>query len=180
MKTVIVLGGGVGGLIVATELRKQLPKENRILDIDRERSHLFTPSLLWLMVGLREASAIQRPLDRLERKGIEVRYGEVEKIDPERRAVGVAGEEIAGDYRVVALGAARADGTIPGLAEAGHDFYTLAGAESLRAALGSIERGKVVVLTAAPAYKCPAAPYEAALLIAAHLASRGLGDAVSV
>lgn len=180
MKTVIVLGGGVGGLIVATELRKQLTKEHRIVVIDRERSHLFTPSLLWLMVGQREASAIQRPLDRLERKGIEVRYGEVEKIDPERRAVVVAGEEIAGDYLVVALGAELADGTIPGLAEAGHDFYTLAGAESLRAALGSIERGKVVVLTAAPAYKCPAAPYEAALLIAAHLASRGLGDAVSV
>ncbi|MBI3200927.1 MAG: NAD(P)/FAD-dependent oxidoreductase [Myxococcales bacterium] len=179
-KTVIVLGGGVGGLIVATELRKQLSKEHRVVVIDREQNHLFAPSLLWLMVGMRQAKDIQRPLERLARKGIEVRRGEIQKLDPERRAVTVDGEEIVGDYLVVALGAELAGQTIPGLAEAGHDFYTLAGAESLHAALGKAERGRVVVLTAAPAYKCPAAPYEAALLIAAHFASRGLRDAVSV
>jgi sulfide:quinone oxidoreductase len=37
-----------------------------------------------------------------------------------------------------------------------------------------------VVLTAAPAYKCPAAPYEAAMLIDAHLRRRGLGDRTGI
>ncbi len=179
-KTVLVLGGGVGGLVAARELRKRLPRRHRVVLVDRERDHLFAPSLLWLLVGRREAEAIKRPLARLARKGIEVRRGEIERIDPARRAVTVSGEEIVADHVVVSLGAELAPETVPGLAEAGHDLYTLSGAESLRASLASLQRGRVVVMTAAPAYKCPAAPYEAALLIDAHFRERGLRGAVEV
>ncbi len=179
-KTVVVLGGGVGGLIAASALRKRLPRAHRVVLVDREREHHFAPSLLWLTVGLREAEAIKRPLARLARKGIEVRFGEVEKIDPETRRVTVSGETLDADYLVVSLGAELAPEAVPGLREAGHNFYTLAGAEGLRAALGSLQRGRIVVLTAAPAYKCPAAPYEAALLIDAFYRKRGLRDAVAI
>jgi sulfide:quinone oxidoreductase len=179
-KTVLVLGGGVGGLVAARELRKRLARRHRVVLIDREREHLFAPSLLWLMVGLREAGAIKRPLERLRRKGIEVRHGEIEKVEPTRRAVTVAGEDLLADYIVVSLGAELAPETVPGLEQAGHNFYTLPGAESLRASLASLESGRVVVMTAAPAYKCPAAPYEAALLIDAYFRQRGLREAVSI
>jgi sulfide:quinone oxidoreductase len=148
--------------------------------VDREREHLFAPSLLWLMVGLRRPEAIKRPLSRLERKGIEVRQGEVETIDAEARRVSVGGETIAADYIVVSLGAELAPETIPGLAEAGHNFYTLAGATTLRDALASHQRGRLVILTATPAYKCPAAPYEAALLIDHYLRQRGRHGSASV
>ena len=67
-KTVVVLGGGVGGVVTARELRKRLARPHRIGLIDREREHLFAPSLLWLMVGLRRAESIKRPLSRPERK----------------------------------------------------------------------------------------------------------------
>ena len=179
-KTLVVLGGGIGGIVTARGLRKRLPRAHRVVLIDRERDHLFAPSLLWLMVGLRRAQAIQRPLSRLARKGIEVRLGEVEKIDAEARRVTVKGEMITADYLVVSLGAELAPETIPGLQEAGHNFYTLPGAEGLRAALSSLRRGRVVILTAAPAYKCPAAPYEAALLVDHFLRERGRRDAVTV
>lgn len=179
-KTVVILGGGVGGIVTARTLRKRLPRAHRIVLVDREREHLFAPSLLWLMVGLREADAIKRPMRRLERKGIEVRLGEVEKIDAEARRVTVSGEVIEADYLVVSLGAELAPENVPGLQDAGHNFYTLPGAESLRAALGALKSGRVVVLTAAPAYKCPAAPYEAALLIDAFYRDRGLRDAVTI
>jgi sulfide:quinone oxidoreductase len=179
-KTVVVLGGGVGGVATARELRKRLARQHRIILIDREGEHLFAPSLLWLIVGLRRAEEIKRPLSRLERKGIEVRQGEIEKIDAEARRVTVAGEAIEADYLVVSLGAELSPETIPGLREAGHNFYTLSGAEQLRDALSSLKRGRIVILTAAPAYKCPAAPYEAALLIDHYLRERGRGNAVTV
>jgi len=179
-RTVLVLGGGVGGLVAATELRKRLDRRHRVVMIEREREHLFAPSLLWLMVGLRDAGAIRRPLERLRRRGIDVLHGEIERIDPARRAVTVSGKEILGDFFIVSLGAELAPETVPGLSGAGHDFYTLAGAESLHAALAARTSGRIVVLTAAPAYKCPAAPYEAAMLIDHHYRKRGLRDAVTV
>lgn len=179
-KTVVVLGGGVGGIVTARESRKRLPRPHRVVLVDREREHLFAPSLLWLMVGLRKPEAITRPLSRLARRGIEVREGEIEQIDPAARRVTVGGETIQADYLVVSLGADLAPETVPGLPESGHNFYALSGAASLRDALSVLQRGRVVVLTAAPAYKCPAAPYEAALLIDHYLRTHGRRDAVTV
>ena len=50
-QTIVILGGGVGGVVSAVELRKKLPKQHRIVLVDREEQHLFAPSLLWLMMG---------------------------------------------------------------------------------------------------------------------------------
>ncbi len=163
--TILVLGGGVGGLVCAFELRKKLPREHRVVLIDREREHVFQPSLLWLMTGVRKADKIKRPLELLRKRGVEVVHGEIEDIDPVARRVVVNGEAMHGDYLVISLGAELAPEAVPGLAEAGHDIYTLAGAEGLRDALREFRSGRLVVLTAAPGYKCPAAPYEAAMLL---------------
>jgi sulfide:quinone oxidoreductase len=179
-KSILVLGGGVGGLVTAVELRKKLPKRHKIVLIDREPEHVFAPSLLWLMVGLREATTISRPLERLRRKGIEVVHGEIERIEPESRKVTAGGKSFSADYLVVSLGADLAPEAVPGLSEAGHNFYTLKGAEALYKALESFDGSRVVVLTAAPAYKCPAAPYEAAMLIDSYLRRRNGSKQVNV
>lgn len=179
-RTVLILGGGVGGLVTAVALRKKLGKDHSVVLIDREDKHLFAPSLLWLMTGHRTSAQIARPLDRLRKKGIEVMHGEIEGMDPKERSVTVNGRELSGDYLVIALGAELAPETIPGLATAGHNFYSLAGAEGLRDVLGGFRSGRLVVLTAAPAYKCPAAPYEAAMLLEADCRKRGVRDAVTI
>lgn len=179
-KTVLVLGGGVGGLVTAVELRKRLPREHRVVLIEREANHVFAPSLLWLMTGGRKPDEIARPLARLTKKGIEVIRGEIERIAPAERTVTVNGQTLSGDYIVVSLGADFAPEAVPGLAEAGHNFYSLAGAESLRAALHQLRAGKLVVLTAVPAYKCPAAPYEAAMLLEYDCRKRKVRESVQV
>ncbi len=35
-KTILILGGGVGGLVTANELRRYLPPQHRIVVIDRQ------------------------------------------------------------------------------------------------------------------------------------------------
>ncbi len=179
-KTVLILGGGVGGLVAANRLRKALPSRHRVILVEREASHVFAPSLLWLMVGARTLPGISRRLDGLRRKGIDVVRGNVESIDPERKRVVVDGQVLEGDYVIVALGADFCPEAVPGLAEGGHTFYTPTGAEALRVALGEFKGGRLLILTAGPAYKCPAAPYEAAMLLEADLRKRGLRDRTQI
>jgi sulfide:quinone oxidoreductase len=173
-ENILVLGGGVGGLVVANRLRKRLPREHHVVLVERERTFVFAPSLLWLMIGGRTASQISRPMERLGKKGIEVVTGEIERIDPEKREAVVGGKTLTGDYLVICLGAELAPELVPGLAEAGHGFYTLPGAESLWSALSGFGGGRIALLTAAMPYKCPAAPYEAAMLIESYCRTRNI------
>lgn len=179
-KTVVVLGGGIGGTVVAGRLRRSLAREHRIVLVEREQNHLFQPSLLWLMVGDRRPQQIQRPVERLAHRGIEVIRGTVERIDAARRAVVVNGTELGADYMVIALGAEYAPETVSGLTLAGHNFYTLSGAQALREACLGLRSGRIAVLVSALPFKCPAAPYEAAMLLDADLRRRGLRDRIAV
>ena len=179
-RTVVILGGGVGGIVAARRLRHLLPRRDRVVLIDRERQHVFQPSLLWLAAGTRSSHSIQRPLERLRRHGIDVVTAEITRVDPASRTVTAGGKDFTGDGLIVALGAELAPEMIPGLGDAGHSFYTLGGASNARDALRSIVNGRVVVLTAAPAYKCPAAPYEMAMLADGVLRQRGLRERVQV
>jgi len=179
-ENVLILGGGIGGVVAANALRKRLPRRHQIVVVDREPTFALAASFLWVMTGARAPEQVSRPLDRLRRKGIEVVRGEVELIDPQRREAVVGGKRLHGDHLVVALGAEFTLDAIPGLAEAGHTFCTLDGATRLRAALSQLQGGRIVVLTAAPAYKCPAAPYEAAMLIEGECRRRGIRSAVEL
>jgi sulfide:quinone oxidoreductase len=179
-RTVLVLGGGVGGLVAANRLRKKLPDTDSVVLVDREPDHLFAPSLLWLAVGSREPAALHRPLARLRRKGIEVVTGEIEAIDAGNRRVRIAGVEREADAIIVSLGAGYAPEAIPGLSESGYNAYTMEGASGLHTELERFGSGRIVFLTATPAYKCPAAPYELAMLAADFLRRRGVREACRI
>ncbi len=178
--TTVILGGGVGGLVTANELRRRLGAEHRVVLVDKDANHVFWPSLLWLQVGLREPRAITRGLAVLERKNIQVIRNEVDSIDPAQRTVWVAGQKLEADFLVVSLGAQLDPGLIPGLALAGHNLYSLDGATEIRDARKGISHGTVAVLVARTPFKCPAAPYEAAMLLEWDLRKRKVRDRVEM
>ena len=173
-RTVVVLGGGIGGLTVANELRGLLAREHRIVLVERERDHVFAPSLLWLMAGDRRRAQVTHDLADLTRRGIDLVRAEITAIDPERRAIVAGTREMPYDALVVALGAELAPQALPGYAEAAQNFFDLDGAARFADALRSFPGGRAVVAVSSLPYKCPAAPYEAALLIEAALRRRGI------
>lgn len=174
-RTVVILGGGVGGLTTANALRRRIGREHRVVLVDRQGEHLFAPSLLWLMVGQREPRQLVKDLRRMVEPGVEVLVEDVGEIDPERGLVKAKGVDLAYDALVVSLGADLAPEALPGFGSA-HNIFDLAGAIAFRDALSHFTGGRVVVAVTGLPFKCPAAPYEAALLVDDALRRRGLRE----
>src|SRR3989304_2569960 len=140
-KTIIILGGGVGGLVAANELRRLLPREHRIVLVEKNAQHTFAPSFLWLMTGDRQPEQITRDVRQLARPGVEGALAEAQSIDLFNRRVTTTAQTLTYDYLIVALGAELAPEAIPGLAEAAYTFYTLDGAAKLRDKLQEFDGG---------------------------------------
>jgi len=126
------------------------------------------------MVGRRRRDQIERPLRELLAPGVELVEADVRSIDPVARRVETTAGVLAGDALVIALGAEPDRDAIPGYREAALDFFSPEGAAACARALDGFGGGRVVVAVAALPYKCPAAPYEAALLLDDELRRRGL------
>lgn len=177
---VVVLGGGIGGQVAATRLKQKLGPSARVVLIERSPTFTFAPSLLWLMVGDRRAPAITRDYSGLSRRGVEVIHDSVTEVDTAAAAVRTDSLKVPYDYLVFALGASLDPDRIPGLAEHSYHPYDLASAERLREALERFQGGRVSVAIASLPYKCPAAPYETAMLIDGYLRKRGLRGASQI
>lgn len=179
-RTVVVLGGGVGGIVAANTLRRKLDRKHRVVLIEKEEWHSFAPSFLWVMTGERQPSQVRTPLKKLLADGIEFVLAEVNAIDSHARQVHTSAGRRAFDFLVIALGAALAPEALAGLGDDAHTFYTLHGAERLSGALSRFKGGRIAVVVASMPYKCPGAPHEGSMLIADVFRRRGLSDGVQV
>jgi sulfide:quinone oxidoreductase len=179
-KTIVILGGGVGGLVTANELRRRLPREHGITLIEKNLQHAFAPSFLWMMTGDRSPERITRDVRTLVRPGVCVANEAVTEINPGTREVRTTQHTFACDYLVIALGAELAPELIPGLRDGAHSFYTFDETKRLQHALSQFNGGTVAVVVCSLPYKCPGAPHEGAMLIADYFRRRGLREKANV
>jgi sulfide:quinone oxidoreductase len=176
----VVLGGGTGGLVAARELRRRLPTGHRVVLVDRSPDHTYQPSLLWQMVGERSPSQFIRPLSRLERKGIEFRNADVERLDLDAKVVATSSGDLAYDSLVVSLGAELAPETVEGFEQMAYSLFDSEGCAKIHAALREFTEGTIGILITELPYKCPAAPYEAAFLAESFIRRKGIRRNVEI
>lgn len=179
-RTVVVLGGGTGGLVAARRLRRSLDAADRVVVVDRTPTFRFAPSFLWVLNGSRRAEQITADRRRLRRAGIEVVQADVLAIDPDHRTVNTSETELSFDRLVIALGAELAPEGLHGFSDAAHNIYTLEGATAAAEALRRFDGGRLAVIVSRLPYKCPAAPYETAFLAEAFLRRRGVRDRTAI
>ncbi len=179
-RTVVVLGGGTGGLVAARRLRRRLDPADRVVVIDRSPTFQFAPSFLWVMTGARRPEQLNADRRRLRRSGIEVLHADALEIDPTHRQVKTSEGDTHFDRLIIALGAELAPDTLDGFVQAAHNVYTLDGATAAAHSLEHFDGGGVAVVVSRLPYKCPAAPYETAFLAEALLRHRGVRDRCTI
>lgn len=174
---VVVLGGGVGGTLVANLLSKELGREGRVTVVDPTGMHVYQPGFLYVALGQANGRWLSRDVRTLLRKDVELMVDQAARIDADAGTVQLArGGGLEWDYLVIATGARLVPEQIPGLLEGGFDFYSLDGAQRLREELRRFKGGRIHVGVSGIPYKCPPAPVEFVFMLEEHLRKRGIRE----
>lgn len=180
MERIVILGGGVGGVVAARHLSKKLDGRAEITLIDKAGKRVFPPSFPWLALGWRAPEQLWRPLSNLRVRNVVVRQSAVLGIRPAERRVVTSAGDVPYDHLLIALGAELKPHAILGFADSARHFYELDAAARLRDALRGFRGGKLVLGISRLPFKCPAAPYEMALLLDFAFRQRGIRDKVEM
>lgn len=178
---VVVLGGGVGGTLVANLLDKELGKDVHVTVVDPTGMHDYQPGYLYVALGEASGHWLSRDERTLLRKGVDLAIEEAVRIHPDAQTVQLArGGSLEYDYLVIATGARLDHGAIPGLAEGSFGFYSLGDAERLREELRRFKGGRLLIGIAGIPYKCPPAPVEFTMMVEEYFRKKGVRDRSSV
>ena len=174
------MGGGFGGLAAANELRENLTQDTRITIVDKKDWFMMDLVKLWIIAGSREFETSKRSLETVTKKGIEFINENVTKIDLQNKIVRTSYRRLHYDYLIISLGVELAPEQIPGLKENGLVLYDLNDVPKIRDAIRNMKSGKIVMAITGLPYKCPPAPYEAALLIRSVLEETGSSNSIQM
>ena len=158
---VVVLGAGFGGLELTTILSDSFGDEIDIVLVDKGDAFVFGFSKLDVMFGRQLPVDARHPYRDIVKPGVRFVQATVRAIDPVAKRVETDRGSFDADILIVALGADIDPAATPGLVEGGNEFYSVAGAETLRDVLPRFEGGPVIVGVCATPFKCPPAPSEA-------------------
>lgn len=179
-KRIVILGGGCGGVVAATNLGRKLGADHDVILVDRRPNHIFMPAFLFVMLGARQPHDISRRLSRLQKRNVKVIQSEVIGVDPIRQEVALQNEKISYDFLILSLGLQTRPDLMPGFAESSLHPWEMDTALRLRDALASFRGGRVVVGVPLGPYRCPPAPYEAQWMIDGLFRRRGIRDRVEI
>jgi sulfide:quinone oxidoreductase len=177
---ILILGAGFGGLELATTLSERLGEDAEVTVIDKGEGFVFGYSKLDLMFRGAVGDSVLLPYSRFLKPGVRLLRETVTGIDPEVKRVTTDAGVHEADHLVVALGADYDLDATPGLAEAGCEFYSVAGAERAAPLIAGFDAGHAVIGVCGAPFKCPPAPSECALMLDDELRRRGVRDACRI
>lgn len=127
---IVILGAGFGGLRAALDLSRKIPRDWKVILVDRNSYHVYYPRLYEMIVPRSQVSGARCQVSIAEiLKGSRVEFiqGEVKGLDCQGRAVQmVDGTKLMYEYLVLALGA-------------GTDYFGIDGLEKYACTLKSVE-----------------------------------------
>jgi sulfide:quinone oxidoreductase len=188
MKTLLILGGGTGGTMVANKMVEALDlQEWRVVVVDKDQNHYYQPGFLFIPFGIYSPSDVVKPKRNFFPPQVEVIDAEIELIEPDTNSVTLSNKKkINYDYLVISTGSYIRPDQVEGLLDGGgwrnniFDFYTPDGAAALGRYLKFWKGGRLVLNVAEMPIKCPVAPLEFLFLADWFFTERGIRDKVEI
>ena len=182
---ILIVGGGMGGTILANNLARRLAPELKIGKakltlLSASERHMYQPGLLYLAFGRMPPDELYREEASLLEPGINFIVDPVEEFQLDANRVKTKGGTTHEyDVLAIATGSRMAPELVPGLVEHGETFYTEDTALKMFRRLQQFQGGRVVVAVGVP-HKCPMAPLEITFMLHDYFKDRGLGDKVKL
>ena len=183
MSTIVVLGGGIGGLSAAFELKDELGDAHDIVLVSDQEHFEFTPSNPWVAVKWRKPEAIRLDLNELMPKhGIRFVAQACKRVQPESKSLLLDNDDVLPyNFLIIASGPRLAFEEIPGL---GPEGYTDSVCKTDHAAIIGKKFEEFcanpgpVVVGAAQGASCYGPAYEYTFIIETELRKRKIRDRV--
>ncbi len=186
MAHIVVLGAGLGGSIMAYEMKDQLRPEDRITVITKDPVYHFVPSNPWVAVGWRKRDNISIDLATvLKKKDIDFKPVAAKKLRAdENRVELVDGSSVDYDYLVIATGPELAFDEIEGLGPNGGFTQSICHVDHAEKANAAFEEfcknpGPIVV-GAVQGASCFGPAYEFTFILDTELRRRKIRDKVKI
>jgi len=190
-KRIVIVGGGVGGTMLANQLVGKLyPEilrgEVSITLLSDSPDHYYKPAFMYVAFNLFFKEELKRPERELLRPEIDFQVEQVTRFDfNNQRLKTRSGQCLGYDYLVIATGCMPAPERIEGLKEAGDHFYQYDPARQLAQRLSTIEKGRIFITVSFPQtpnvpHQCGIAPVETTLMLHDFLCRRGVRKNVEI
>lgn len=183
MAHIVILGGGIGGMTAAYDMREQVGAADKVTVVSDNAYFQFTPSNPWVAVNWRKRSDITIDMaPYLEKKGIGLIAKAAKKLHPaENRIELIDGESVNYDYLIIATGPKLAFEEVEGLGPNGHtqSICTVNHAEQAAKAWdGFVKDPGHIVVGAVQGASCYGPAYEFAMIMDTDLRKRRIRSKV--
>lgn len=183
MSHIVVLGAGLGGTIMAYELRDKLGTEHTISVINKGSAYSFVPSNPWVAVGWRDRKDVEIDLGPVfARRQIDFYPQGAKRLDPLTKKIQLLDDtSVTYDYLVIATGPELAFDEIEGFGP-GHETQSVCFVDHAESAKSAFDRlvanpGPVIIVAVQGA-SCFGPAYEFAFILDKALRDAKIRDKV--
>ncbi len=185
MTHIVILGAGLGGIIMAYEMKRKLRREDRLTVVNLGSSYSFVPSNPWVAVGWRQPQDITVDLvPVLKHHGIALRPEGARRVEPAQNRVELNdGSLLDYDFLIIATGPALAFDEVPGLGPDAHtqSICQIGHATQAKTAFDAlVKRPGPIVVGAVQGASCYGPAYEYAFVLDTALRNARVRDQVPI
>jgi len=183
MTHIVVLGAGLGGTIMAYEMKRKLRRDDRLTVVNLGSTYSFVPSNPWVAVGWRQREDISVDLAPvLKAHGIALRPEGARRVHPGQNRLELNdGSALDYDYLIIATGPDLAFDEVPGLGPEAHTQSICHVDHALRAKAAFdalVKAPGPIVVGAVQGASCYGPAYEFAFILDTALRNARIRDRV--